>query len=243
MNKTTDYQFTVIVPVYNEADNISRLERRLAAFLPVARLKSCVLFVDDGSTDGSRGLIVDACRRNNDFYYIFFERNCGLSAAVKAGIDCARSPYVGYIDADLQTAPEDFNLLLEYAGSYELVMGIRAERKDSPFKRLQSRVANAFRRMMTHDGVEDTGCPLKVMRTANARLMPFFTGMHRFIPALMQLQECRVKQVPVRHFPRTAGKSKYHLRNRLIGTFVDSFAYRWMRKRYINYRITGGNLS
>lgn len=127
MNKTTDYQFTVIVPVYNEADNISRLERRLAAFLPVARLKSCVLFVDDGSTDGSRGLIVDACRRNNDFYYIFFERNCGLSAAVKAGIDCARSPYVGYIDADLQTAPEDFNLLLEYAGSYELVMGIRAE--------------------------------------------------------------------------------------------------------------------
>ena len=68
--------------------------------------------------------------RNNDFYYIFFERNCGLSAAVKAGIDCARSPYVGYIDADLQTVPEDFNLLLEYAGSYELVMGIRAERKD-----------------------------------------------------------------------------------------------------------------
>lgn len=108
MNKTTDYQFTVIVPVYNEADNISRLERRLAAFLPVARLKSCVLFVDDGSTDGSRGLIVDACRRNNDFYYIFFERNCGLSAAVKAGIDCARSPYVGYIDADLQTARRGF---------------------------------------------------------------------------------------------------------------------------------------
>lgn len=243
MNKTAGYLFTIIVPVYNEVDNMDTLGRRLEAFLPSAVLSSCVLFVDDGSTDGSRERIIDLCRRNKDFYYILFERNCGLSAAIKAGIDEACSAYVGYIDADLQTAPEDFNLLLRYVSKYELVMGIRTNRKDSPFKRLQSRVANAFRRMMTHDGVEDTGCPLKVMRTANARLMPFFTGMHRFIPALMQLQGCRVKQVAVRHFPRTAGKSKYHLWNRLAGPFADCFAYRWMKKRYIRYRITSDNLS
>ena len=243
MNPTSEYELTIIIPLYNEVENLPRLEERLSSFLPSCICKACVLFVDDGSSDGSGTAVREICSRHRDFYYIAFSCNEGLSAALKAGIDYTGSAYVGYIDADLQTAPEDFNLLLEYAGSYELVMGIRAERKDSPFKRLQSRVANAFRRMMTHDGVEDTGCPLKVMRTANARLMPFFTGMHRFIPALMQLQGCKVKQVPVRHFPRTAGKSKYHLRNRLIGPFVDCFVYRWMRKRYINYRITGGNLS
>ena len=91
--------------------------------------------------------------------------------------------------------------------------------------------------MMTHDGVQDTGCPLKVLHTDYAKRIPFFTGMHRFIPALIQLQEGRVKQIPVRHFPRVAGKSKYHLANRLIGPFKDCFAYRWMRKRYINYRV------
>lgn len=111
------------------------------------------------------------------------ERNSVLSAALKADIDTARSPLVGYMDADLQTTPEDFNLLLGHINEYEMVTGIRAERRDSAFKKLQSKIANGFRRMMTHDGMKDTGCPLKVMRTACARRIPFFTGMHRFLPA------------------------------------------------------------
>ena len=162
---------------------------------------------------------------------------------MKAGIDVADSEYVGYIDADLQTTPEDFNLLLEHAGEYEMVMGIRTGRKDSFVKNLSSRIANGFRRAMTHDGVEDTGCPLKILRTDYARRIPFFTGMHRFLPALIQLQNGRVKQIPVRHFPRIAGQSKYHLWNRLVGPFKDCFAYRWMKKRYINYEIAEGNLN
>lgn len=141
----------------------------------------------------------------------------------------------------MQTTPEDFNLLLSYIEDYELVMGIRANRKDSAFKKLQSRIANGFRRMMTHDGAQDTGCPLKVMHTDCARRIPFFTGMHRFLPALVLLQDGRVKQVPVRHFPRTAGVSKYHLWNRLVSPFIDCFAYRWMKKRYINYRVAENN--
>ena len=180
---------------------------------------------------------------NNDFYYISFERNEGLSAAIKAGIDKTESPYVGYIDADLQTTPEDFNLLLQYITDYELVTGIRANRKDSLFKKIQSKIANGFRRMMTHDGVTDTGCPLKVLHTDFAKRIPFFVGMHRFIPALILLQNGRIKQIPVRHFPRTAGKSKYHLWNRLISPFIDCFAYQWMKKRYIHYHITDNNLN
>lgn len=92
-------------------------------------------------------------------------------------------------------------------------------------------------------GLKMTGCPLKVLRTDYAKRIPFFTGMHRFLPALIQLQEGQVKQVPVRHFPRIAGKSKYNLANRLIGPFKDCFAYRWMRKRYINYQVAENNLN
>lgn len=242
MNRTADYRLTIIVPVFNEEDNMAALEERLAAYLPKAASKTCVLFVNDGSRDNSLQLIREACRRNPDFFYISLAQNSGLSAAMKAGIDVTESPLTGYMDADLQTTPEDFDLLLQYAGEYQLSMGIRANRKDSGFKKLQSKIANGFRRMMTHDGVQDTGCPLKIMHTDYARRVPFFTGMHRFLPALIQLQNGRVRQVPVRHFPRTAGVSKYHLWNRLVSPFMDCFAYRWMRKRYINYSIGENNL-
>ncbi len=243
MNKTGNYAFTIIVPVYNEEDNIERLERELAAFLPTALVKTCVLFVDDGSTDRSAELLCEVCRRNPDMFYIGFRKNTGLSGAMKAGIDYAHSPWVGYIDADLQTTPEDFNLLLTEAQDYAMVMGIRTGRKDGSVKRASSKIANGFRRMMTGDGVADTGCPLKVIRTDYAKRIPFFTGMHRFLPALIQLQDGGVvKQIPVRHFPRIAGQSKYHLWNRLAGPFKDCFAYRWMRKRWINYSVDESNV-
>ena len=243
MNKTSNYRLTIIVPVYNEFESLPRVEAAMQAFLPKAKVSSCVLFVNDGSKDGSLERIREICFRNEAMYYISFERNCGLSAAIKAGIDAAESQYVGYIDADLQTTPEDFNLLLDYVGDYQLVMGIRAGRKDSPFNRFQSKFANAFRRMMTHDGATDTGCPLKVMRTPAARRLPLFRGMHRFLPALILLQEgASYAEIPVPHYPRTAGVSKFHLWNRLIAPLMDCFAYRWMRKRAINYRVGQSNL-
>ena len=243
MNKTRDYQLTIIIPVYNEEDNIKTLEEKLGAYLPKASRKACVLFVNDGSTDNSLPLIKEVCQRQNNFFYLSLMRNGGLSAAMKAGIDVTESTFVGYMDADLQTTPDDFNLLLEHIDDHELVMGIRTNRKDTGFKKLQSKIANGFRRMMTHDGVQDTGCPLKVMHTTYARRIPFFTGMHRFLPALILLQEGRVKQVPVHHFPRVAGTSKYHLWNRLVAPFSDCFAFRWMKQRYINYRVKEDNIT
>lgn len=242
MNKTANYRLTIIVPVYNEEGNILRLEKELGDFLKVAKVSSCVLFVNDGSKDNSSNLLKQVCKSNLDFYYLELAQNGGLSAAMKAGIDNSDSEFVGYIDADLQTSPEDFNLLLDHVGDYEMVMGIRTGRKDSFVKNMSSRIANGFRRSMTHDGVEDTGCPLKILRTDYAKRIPFFTGMHRFLPALIQLQNGKVKQIPVRHFPRIAGKSKYNLRNRLVGPFKDCFAYRWMKKRYINYQVAETNI-
>ncbi len=242
MNKTVNYRLTIVVPVYNEEGNILRLEKELGDFLKKAKVPSCVLFVNDGSKDNSERLLKEICARHTDFYYLGLARNGGLSAAMKAGIDNSDSEFVGYIDADLQTTPEDFNSLLDYIEDYEMVMGIRTGRKDSFVKNMSSKIANGFRRSMTHDGVEDTGCPLKILRTDYAKRIPFFTGMHRFLPALIQLQDGKVKQIPVRHFPRLAGKSKYNLRNRLVGPFKDCFAYRWMKKRYINYQVAETNI-
>lgn len=243
MNKTADYKFTIIVPVYNEAENMQRLEEALAAYLPQCPVSACVLFVDDGSVDGSGEAIAQICSRRDGFFHISFESNKGLSAALKAGFDYCESEWCGYMDSDLQTVPEDFNLLLEDLPHCSMVTGIRTERQDSGFKKLQSRIANGWRRMMTHDGALDTGCPLKVLHTGVAKKMPLFKGMHRFIPALVLLQEggC-YKQIPVRHFPRTAGKSKYHLWNRMWAPFVDCFAYRWMKSRSSEYKVKATNL-
>lgn len=237
-NRTADYEFTIVVPLYNEVENIGELERRLGAFVSSCSLRTCVLFVNDGSTDGSLEKLADICRRNPQFSYISFDRNYGLTAALKAGIDNTFSKYVGYIDADLQTDPEDFELLLRHIGEYSMVTGVRADRQDSFFKKMQSMIANSFRRMMTGDGAKDTGCPLKVLHTDVARKLPLFNGMHRFLPALVLLQKGgRYMEVPVHHHPRTAGRSKFGLGNRFWGPLADCFAYRWMRRRYIEYSI------
>lgn len=243
MNPTADYTLTILVPVYNEQEGLPALEERLAAYLPKCPVRACVLLINDGSTDASAAGILAACARHTDFYYLEFERNRGLSAALKAGFDYADSALCGYLDADLQTAPEDFDRLLDALGDHDLATGVRTGRKDTPWKRLQSRIANAWRRMFTRDGAADTGCPLKVIRTATARRLPVFDGMHRFLPALVLLEGGSYVQVPMRHFPRTAGQSKYHLWNRLAGPFADCFAYRWMKKRHIDYRVAQTNLN
>lgn len=242
MNHTSKYEFCIIVPVYNEEDNINRLAKELSEYINKASVKTCILFVNDGSEDQSLQRITEICNQQPHLFYIGFSKNCGLSAAIKAGIDTIESPYIGYIDADLQTSPEDFELLLPHRKKYELITGIRTGRKDSLGKKVSSKIANSFRRMMTHDNALDTGCPLKIIQNTYAKRIPFFTGMHRFLPALILLQKGKVKQIPVRHFERIAGKSKFHLWNRLISPLMDCFAYRWMKKRYINYSIQSANI-
>ncbi len=122
--------------------------------------------------------------------------------------------------------------------------GVRSKRQDSFVKNISSTIANGIRRAFTHDGMDDTGCPLKIIKTDFAKKIPMFKGLHRFLPAMILLQNGKIKQVPVRHFPRIAGEAKYHLWNRLIGPFVDCFAYLWMKKKYIHYNIqnTSDNL-
>ncbi len=148
---------------------------------------------------------------------------------------------VGYIDSDLQTDPKDFNVLLEHINDYDLVTGVRANRKDSFVKNMSSTIANGIRRTFTKDGMDDTGCPLKVIKTDYAKRIPMFEGLHRFLPAMILLQKGKIVQIPVKHFPRVAGEAKFGVWNRLIGPLMDCFAYLWMKKKYINYTVEKHN--
>ncbi|PJJ09065.1 glycosyltransferase involved in cell wall biosynthesis [Flavobacterium sp. 1] len=231
------FELTIIIPVYNEQDNLNRVHQEMKQFLSIAKKKTKILFVNDGSKDNSQSLIEKICEDNEEFTFISFEKNAGLSAAIKAGFDYTDTPWVGYIDADLQTAPEDFNILMKYAEDFDLVTGVRSNRKDSFTKNMSSKIANGIRRAFTNDGMDDTGCPLKIIRTDMAKRIPMFNGLHRFLPAMILLQNGKVKQTPVRHFQRIAGVSKFNLWNRLLGPLQDCFAYLWMKKKYINYSV------
>lgn len=235
--ETYGFELTIIIPVYNEEGNLDRVKDEMTAFFQKFDKKAKVLFVNDGSADNSLSIIQRICTGTDRFQYISFDQNYGLSAAIKAGFDAADTPWVGYIDADLQTTPDDFITLFEYTGDYDLVTGVRTGRKDSFVKNMSSKIANGIRRLFTHDGMDDTGCPLKLIRADMAKKIPMFNGLHRFLPAMILLQKGKIKQVPVKHFPRIAGKSKFNLWNRLLGPLQDCFAYLWMKKKYINYKI------
>jgi glycosyltransferase involved in cell wall biosynthesis len=232
------YKLTIIVPVYNEEGNLERVEKELSNYLKIASVPTSILFINDGSIDKSQTMIEDICNRNEAFEYILFRKNRGLSTAIKAGFDYTDTELVGYIDSDLQTTPEDFNRLLEHIDNNELVTGVRINRKDSFIKNLSSKIANVIRRAFTKDGMDDTNCPLKIIKTDYAKRIPMFRGLHRFLPAMILFQNGRVTQIPVRHFSRTAGTSKFGLRNRLIGPLLDCFAYLWMKRKYINYQVS-----
>jgi len=232
-----DHQLTIIVPVYNEEENLERVEKELKNYLDAASIPTFILFVNDGSKDKSLELIKAIKHRDSRFKYLSFVENRGLSAAIKAGFDYSRTSLTGYIDADLQTNPEDFEILLSHIGEYDLVTGNRTNRKDSFTKNMSSTIANSIRRAFTHDGMDDTGCPLKIIKTDIAKNIPMFKGLHRFLPAMVLLQNGRILQVPVRHYPRTAGQAKFGLWNRLLGPLMDCFAYLWMKKKYINYKV------
>ncbi len=242
INRSADYFLTIVVPVYNEEESLPTLFTALKSYLSQASVRACVLFVNDGSADGSLALIKAACEQNTDFFYLSLQQRCGLTGALKAGFDHSASPWSAYIDADLQTFPEDFELLLPHVGEAELICGIRAKRHDSWSKKMQSKIANKIRNAVTHDGFSDTNCPLKIIDSSLARKLPLFSGMHRFLPALTLLFGKRVYAVPVRHQERRQGKSKFNLFNRGLSGLCDLFAFVWMRRRFVSPQVGQQNL-
>jgi glycosyltransferase involved in cell wall biosynthesis len=224
---------SVVVPLFNEEENVPILERELAAAL--APLDHEIIFVDDGSTDATLSRLT----RSPRVRILHFEKNTGQSAALYVGATAARGAIVVLMDGDLQNDAADIpRLVAEVERGVDLVCGYRAQRKDTLVKRLTSRIANFVRSRFTKDGVRDTGCTLKAMRRECVRAFVPFKGMHRFIPALVKGAGYRLIEVPVNHRARAFGQSKYGLGNRAVKATVDMFGVRWLLSRQLNYKVT-----
>lgn len=233
---------SVVVPVYNEEDNLPVLfEEIRKALTPFGKAWE-VLFVDDGSSDGSLAVIKRLSRDHPEVRYAVFAENCGQSAAFSAGFAEAGGDVIVTLDADLQNDPADIpGMLRRYQGGFDMVIGWRAKRRDTLAKRLASKGANWIRNRLSRENVRDTGCSLKVMRASMAKRIPMYTGMHRFLPTLMKMQGAQVAEIRVNHRPRLHGTSKYGLLDRAMTTWYDLLAVRWMQDRAINYRIREKN--
>ena len=230
---------SVVIPVYNEAENIGPLVERLQSALGAASGQSEMLFVDDGSTDGTLELLKAAQAQEARIRIAHFRRNLGQTAAMAAGFRLARGEAVVTIDGDLQNDPADMLRLAAMLGEWDAVCGVRVHRRDTLWKRLSSRLANAFRNWMTGDDISDTGCTLKAYRRECLERLELYQGMHRFLPTLLKMRGYRVTQVPVSHYPRRRGKTKYGTWGRLKKGLADVWAVRWMKKNWIDY---GGDL-
>lgn len=229
---------SLIIPVYNEERNLPVLLDEICAAMAAQSREWEALFVDDGSTDNSLPVLQQLAVREPRLHYIAFEQNRGQSAAFAAGFQEARGEIFVTLDSDLQNDPADIPTLLQvYEQGHDMVIGWRAKRQDNLVKRLSSKIANGIRNALSNENVKDTGCSLKVLKASYARRLPMFTGMHRFFPTLMKMQDARVAEVKVNHRPRLHGSSKYGVWDRAFSALYDLFAVRWMQSRNIRYRI------
>ena len=230
-----EISLSVTIPVYNEAENISPLTERLNTALAGWSKPVEIVFIDDGSTDRTLDLLKEAQARDPRIRIGHFRRNLGQTAAIAAGFRLARGEAVVTLDGDLQNDPAEIPRLAAMLKEWDVVCGVRVERRDGIVKRLSSRIANGFRNWATGDNIVDTGCTLKAFRRSCLERLELYNGMHRFLPTLLKMRGYRVTQVPVSHHPRLLGKTKYGTLGRLFKTLPDVWAVRWMKKNCIDF--------
>src|SRR2546425_8320119 len=228
---------SLVVPVYNECDSLPVLVEEVARALAGRSYE--IVAVDDGSTDGSLDVLKALKRDHPELHIVAFAANAGQTAAFAAGFRAARGRVTVTLDADLQNDPADIPALLdelERSGA-AAVVGYRVDRRDSGWKRLQSRIANGVRNRLNRETIRDTGCSLKAFRADAARELPVVNGMHRLLPTLIQMRGGQVTEVPVHHRSRRFGRTKYGMWNRVFRALIDALAVRWMQRRALRYRV------
>lgn len=239
MEMTDSIFLSVVAPVYNEVESLDPLVERVRATMDEIGRPWELILVDDGSTDGCAERMDAIAATDDRIRPLHFIHNYGQSAAMDAGFRHSRGQLVAFLDADLQTYPEDLPKLVDVLESegVDAVVGIRVHRCDSGWKRFSSRLANGVRNRLTREDIVDTGCPLKLFRGEAIRSVKMFNGMHRFLPTLLKMEGYTVRQVPVRHAPRQAGKSKYGTLDRAFRALRDAFAVRWMQDRHLDWKL------
>jgi glycosyltransferase involved in cell wall biosynthesis len=232
-----ELDLSVIIPVYNEEECIGPTIRELCGVLQTLGLRSEVIAIDDGSTDQTRASLSRLAVEFPVLRALTITPNSGQSAALGVGFREARGAAVVTMDADGQNDPADIPKLLAELKNADVCCGIRARRQDTAAKRIGSRLANRIRQGILKDGIVDTGCTLKAFKTPFVRDLAMWKGMHRFLPALAQMQGAAIAQIPVNHRPRAGGRSKYTNFGRLKQTIWDLWAVRWMQKRNPRFKV------
>lgn len=228
---------SVVVPLRDEEESLEPLHRELDAALSGVAGGVELIFVDDGSRDGSRARLRELAAKDPRVRVLALDRNHGQSAAFDAGFRAARGEVVVTLDADGQNDPADIPRLLAALEGADVVNGVRVGRRDTWLRRASSRIANGFRNALTRESVTDVGCSLRAMRAEPLRRVKMWRGAHRFLPTLLRLEGARVVEIPVSHRPRRHGRSKYGVLDRLFAGLADVFAVRWLQSRALRYEV------
>jgi glycosyltransferase involved in cell wall biosynthesis len=196
-----------------------------------------MIFVDDGSSDESRRILKEMASEHASLRILRFKENRGLSTALVAGMREARGEIIVTLDSDLQNDPADIPRLLEYLDRYDMATGWRQKREDKWLKKISSKIGNLVRNWVSGENIQDSACTLRAFKKECIQEIPVFNGMHRFLSTLVKMRGFGIIEVPVAHHPRRFGKSKYNIRNRMVRSFIDLLAVRWMKRRTIHYEI------
>src|SRR5215475_7452497 len=238
---------SIVIPVYNEAENLPLLWPEIREVLAPTGLSYEVILVDDGSRDGSAEIIRAFRDEDPRVRLVRLKANAGETAAADAGFKAARGRFVVSMDADLQNDPHDIPTMLGHLEQWDAVTGWRVNRQagDSPIRHLSSRIANRVRNVLSHESIEDSGCTFRAFRRDCLRGLVLYRGFHRFIPTLLRMRGYRVLEIPVNHRARRFGQSKYGIGNRLFVGIADLLVVRWMKGRLLRYEVAedlGGHL-
>ncbi len=228
-------RLSIIVPVYNEEDNVLPLAQETVAAMKGSGARFEIVFVDDASSDGTWAKIGEAREKFKKARGLRHLRNAGQSAALWTGIQATDSPLIATLDGDLQNDPADIPRMLRELEEFDFVCGKRINRQDSPVRVMSSVIARKVRQWALDADFEDTGCAMRVFkREALEGVFPF-NGLHRFLPILVQNGGFRTYEMPVNHRARVAGISKYGIGNRIWRGIADLFAVRWYQARRIGH--------
>lgn len=224
-------ELSIVIPVFDEEDNILRIVDSLVSVLNTCNHSYEIIFIDDGSTDGTFSALKDAHDKNPCIKTIKFRRNFGQSAALKAGFDHATGDVVISMDGDLQNDPDDIPVLLDKLKNedYDVVCGWRADRKDSVSKKYISKFANLVRRSITSEFIHDSGCTFRAYKNECVKGLELYGETHRYIPAMLLWKGYRIGEVKVKHHSRKYGITKYNWR-RVIKGFLDLIVISFWQK-------------
>lgn len=230
-------EYSVVIPTYNEEDSLTTLQERLHRVMEHLGKEYEIIYVDDGSGDGSLDTLKGLKKQYHNIHVLSFKKNRGQSAALSAGFKLARGNWIITLDGDLQNPPEEIVKLIEYKDDFDFITGVRRKRKDKWVKKVSSQIAMFFRWLIIKDTTKDTGCSLRIFKKEIVEATPFFKNFHRFFTFLVRAMGFKVKEVSVRHQSRQFGISKYGTLKRLGEGLLDLWGLWWLKRRLLHYEI------